>query len=164
MKIGILSATHNNLPITRKVVEIFKNSKIDLLIHTGDLTSPAMLKEFEGLECKFVLGKADIEIENLNIESMKLGFGRIDESCSFCIDEKDFFVFHGSDVGTFRDMIRSGKYDYIIKGHPYSYEDYTSNSSRVINPGALYNPDEMSVAILNTSSDKVERIKISEED
>jgi predicted phosphodiesterase len=60
--------------------------------------------------------------------------------------------------------VAMGEYDYIIKGHTHFFEDYTSNNTRIINPGTLYGHDEHTIAILDAAKDKVEKIIINEDD
>lgn len=163
MKIGIIADTHNNIALTRKAVSILKEGKVSMVVHAGDITSPKMLKLFEGLKCRFVLGNGDIDVEDLNKESHRMGFGVIENFCTFEADNKKFIVFHGNDVPLFREAVSSGKYDYIIKGHTHFFENYISNNARVINPGSLYGADTFSIAILDSESDRVEMIKLGEE-
>jgi len=160
MKIGIISDTHNNIELTEKALSVFKKNNVELIIHAGDFTSPKILNLFKNFNCKFVLGNGDIDIENLNKESKNLGFGCIDEQCTFETDNKKFIVFHGDNVLLFRKTVASGEYDYIIKGHTHFFENYISNKSRIINPGTLYSRDERSIAILDTKTDNVEMINI----
>jgi hypothetical protein len=110
-----------------------------------------------------VLGNGDIDVEALNAEAEKLGFGPIKDCCEFKADGKKIIVFHGSNVPQFRAAMASGTYDYVIKGHTHIFENYVVNNTRVINPGALYGADEFSVAILDTAAGKVERIRIEAE-
>ncbi|HOO70757.1 MAG TPA: YfcE family phosphodiesterase [Spirochaetota bacterium] len=163
MIIGIISDTHNNLAITKKALQIFKEKGVELVVHAGDLTSPKMLELFRGFNCKFVLGNGDIDVEELNRASEEFGFGCIEESCTFKAGGKNFILFHGNNVPMFRDAVASGKYDYIIKGHTHFYENYVSNKTRIINPGSLYSSDEYSIALLDTKTDKVDLIRIDEE-
>ena len=163
MKIGILSDTHNDIEMTEKALDLFREREVTLLIHGGDLTSPKMLQYFKGFDCRFVLGNGDIDEEYLNIEAEKLGFGPIEKVATFELEGKNFIVFHGNDVPLFREAVASGKYDYIIKGHTHFFENYVSNHGRVINPGALYGTDEFSVAILDLETDKVEMIRIEKD-
>ncbi|MCP4137192.1 MAG: metallophosphoesterase family protein [bacterium] len=163
MKIGIISDTHNNIDLTRQAIAVFKEQEVSFVIHAGDLTSPLMLKEFREFDCKFVLGNGDIDVENLNKESQMLGFGSIEEFCTFEIDNKKFIVFHGNNVPMFREAVASGIYNYIIKGHTHFFENYLSNNIRVINPGSLFGTDELSIVILDTETDKVEMIRIEED-
>jgi len=163
MKIGIISDTHNNLELARKAIEVFKSKNVDLVVHAGDLTSPKILELFSQFKCKFVLGNGDIDVEAINVKSGELGFGEVGEFCELDADDKKIFVFHGNDVPLFRKIVASGKYHYIIKGHTHFFENYISNSSRIINPGTLYGSEEYTVAILDTSLDKVEKIRINQE-
>ncbi len=163
MLVGLVSDTHNNVEQTLKAVTIFKQRNIDLLIHAGDFTSPKILEYFKDFNCRFVLGNADIDIAELNAVCETCGHGAIQDSCSFDFDDKKFIVFHGNDVPLFRQAVASGQYDYIIKGHTHFYENYVSGKTRVINPGSLYEQGECSIAILETTSGKVEIIRIHED-
>jgi putative phosphoesterase len=160
MKIGILSDTHNDIELTQKAINIFNENKVDLVVHAGDITSPRMLGLFKNFKCKFVLGNGDIDAEALNAESEKLGFSDIEKYCTFTADGKKIIVFHGNDVTQFRKAVASGMYDYVIKGHTHLFENYVSNKTRIINPGSLYGADEFSVAILDTESGRIDRIRI----
>lgn len=163
MLIGIISDTHNRIEMTRRAVEIFKERKINLLIHAGDLTSPKMLELFTDFPCRLVLGNGDIDCEEINAKSNLLGLCPLDELCAFEADKKKFIVFHGDNVALFREAVASGEYDFIIKGHTHVFEDYTANRSRVINPGALYAAEEYTVAVLDTDTEKLEMIRIEDE-
>ena len=160
MKIGLISDTHNDIEMIEHAIEVFKEREVDLVIHAGDLTSAKLISLFRGLPCRFVLGNCDIDIEDINAIAGELGFGCVDKCCEFEADEKKFIVFHGNDVPLFRKAVSSGKYDYIIKGHTHMFENYTSDKTRIINPGSLYRAEEHTVAILDTEKDKVEKIRI----
>ncbi len=163
MKIGIISDTHNDIELVRKAIEIFGEKKVDLIVHAGDITSPKMLSLFKGFKCKFVLGNGDIDVEDLNAESEKLGFDRIEKYVTFSADGKKIIAFHGNDIPFFRQAVASGEHDYVIKGHTHIFENYLTGTTRVINPGSLYGADEFSIAILHTESGRVERIRIEKD-
>ncbi len=164
MLIGIISDTHNNIELTSKAIDLFREREVEFVVHAGDLTSPRMVELFKNLRCIFVLGNGDIDVDYLNMECEKYGFGCMDHSCTFEAGGKKFIVFHGDNVPMFREAVASGEYDYIIKGHTHFFENYVSNRSRIINPGALYHRGEdCSVAILDTETDRVEMIRIEEE-
>ena len=160
MMIGIISDTHNNVELTQKALETFRERGVEVILHTGDLTSPDMLKLFSGFQAHFVLGNEDKDVEALNKQSALLGFGRIEQQYTFELEGKTFIMFHGTDVPLFRETVASGKYDYIIKGHTHFFENYFSQNSHVINPGALNKAYEFTIALLNTDSGKVEMITI----
>lgn len=162
MLVGIISDTHNNIELTQKALDVFRERHVDMVVHAGDITSPRMIELFRGFPCRFVLGNGDIDVEYLNGECNKHGFGCIDYTCTFEAGGKRFMVFHGDNVPLFREAVASGLYDYIIKGHTHFFENYVSNKSRIINPGALYRGEDCSVAILDTETDRVEMIRIED--
>ncbi|MCX7680160.1 MAG: metallophosphatase family protein [Spirochaetes bacterium] len=160
MKIGLIADTHNNLAMTMKAVEIFKEKGVELVIHAGDLTSPRIMELFRYFPCVFVLGNSDIDVEMINARAEEMGCGKVKDCCELEIDGKKIFVLHGNDVPAFRKAVSSGKYHYIVKGHTHFFENYVSSNTRIVNPGTLYGDDECTVAILDTKTDKVEKIKI----
>jgi len=160
MKIGLISDTHNDIEMIEHAIEVFKERNVDMVIHAGDLTSASLIPLFKDINCKFVLGNCDIDVDQINSVASECGFGCVESYCEFTADDKKFIVFHGNDVPLFRKAVSSGKYDYIIKGHTHMFENYTSDKTRVINPGSLYRGEEHTVAILDTGKDKVEKIRI----
>ena len=163
MKIGIISDTHNDLDMIKKAVAIFKEQRVDLVVHAGDLTSPKVVELFRDLPCKFVLGNCDIDSEAISAKANELGFGCVENCCDFTAGDKRILLFHGNDIPLFRKAVASGKYDYIIKGHTQIFENYRSNTTRIINPGSIYREDERTISILDTESDRVMKIKIDME-
>ena len=73
--IGVTGDTHNNLKNIKKICSIFNENRVDLVIHTGDISLPKSLLEFRSLNCpmKVVLGNNDIgEREDLEEVSKSL--------------------------------------------------------------------------------------------
>jgi len=160
VKIGIISDTHNDVAMVKKAVTVFKARGVDLVVHAGDLTSPKIMELFTDLPCRFVLGNCDLDAEAINDKARDLGFGCVEESCDFTAGGKRVLLFHGNDIPSFRKAVSSGIYDYIIKGHTHIFENYVSNKTRVINPGSIYREDERTVSVLDTETDRVEKIGI----
>lgn len=165
MIIGIVADTHNEKALTQKALNEFAKRKVELILHAGDIASAYMLSLFTGFNVKFVLGNDDKDVEAINSESLRLGFGSVGKELIFTAEGKSFIMFHGEDVPKFRAAVASNEYDYIIKGHAHCFENYLRGKSRVINPGALCKNHELkdcefTVAVLDTENDKVEKIKI----
>ena len=49
MRIGIISDTHDNVPMVQRAVEIFNAEAVDLVLHEGDYVSPFAVKPLSGL-------------------------------------------------------------------------------------------------------------------
>ncbi len=160
MKIGLIADTHNETELTKKALDIFKQRDISYILHAGDLTSPAMIALFEGFRCNFVLGNGDLDVELLNKETEKFGFGPIKKYLKIKLGDKKIMLFHGDDVPLYRESVACNEFDYIIKGHTHMFENYSKENCKIINPGSIYRGLECTVAILDTETDKVEKITV----
>ena len=163
MLLGIMADTHNDIDSFEKALTIFRERGIKTLVHAGDITSPRMLEYMVEFDCYIVLGNGDqIDKDVINWKASVLGLRPVDDKVEFEYDGKKFMVFHGNNVPLYRESVASGKYDYIIKGHTHYFENYVSNKSRIINPGAVYRHDESSIVILDVAADRVEKIDLDE--
>ena len=45
MLIGVVSDTHNNHKNIKNIIEIFNKRRVDLVIHTGDITNASSLEK-----------------------------------------------------------------------------------------------------------------------
>jgi uncharacterized protein len=61
MQLGILSDTHDELTRTRAAVDLLRAEGAEVLIHCGDLASPAILALCAVLPCYFVFGNHDAD-------------------------------------------------------------------------------------------------------
>lgn len=163
MLVGIIADTHNDIEATERALTVLRERGIEVVIHAGDITSPRMLQYLQGFDCYVVLGNGDmIDSDDINEKASSLGMRPVKDRIEFVIDSKKFVVFHGNDVPMYRKAVASGEYDYIIKGHTHEFENYILNGARIINPGSVYGHDESSIVILDTESDKVEKIRLDE--
>ena len=62
MILGVVSDTHNRLSNIAKIIGIFNSNKVDLVIHTGDITKAETLRKFSDLNCSLmcVYGNNDL--------------------------------------------------------------------------------------------------------
>ncbi|MDQ3807676.1 MAG: metallophosphoesterase family protein, partial [Thermoproteota archaeon] len=65
MKIGLISDTHDNFKTIEVAVSIFREKRIDYVIHAGDITTPEAVEAFAGLKMIGVLGNNDIDKKGL---------------------------------------------------------------------------------------------------
>ena len=135
MIIGIVGDTHNNLKSISKICEIFNEEKVDLVIHTGDITLPKSLKTFEKLNCKLlgVFGNNDLgERESLEITSKEFNCNLFDEPYFFTLENKIICVVHHPELID-ENLIENS--DYIFHGHTHRYRNETKNKTIIFNPG-----------------------------
>jgi putative phosphoesterase len=164
MKIGILSDTHNNQKNLLAALDLFKSRQVDTLIHCGDFTGADIVPLFQGFHVISVFGNGDIasgEIRaallNLNPENYAgmVYTGRIDGA--------RIAVTHGHVPGQVDELVHSGQYDYVFKGHSHQHKVERYNFTRLINPGALggLHREDRQICLLDLYSGKADFIKIS---
>jgi putative phosphoesterase len=155
MRLGILSDTHDQLARARLAVGLLRAEGADALAHCGDLTGPAMVAVCAALPCYFTFGNHDAD----NVPHLReavagaggvcLGWGGEVELAG-----KRVAVVHGHLHTDVRRLL-AGRPDYLLSGHSHLRGDRRDGPTRRINPGALDEADEFSVALLELEVDEV---------
>jgi putative phosphoesterase len=161
MIIGLISDTHDNVPNILKAKEIFKENKVSLVIHSGDVVAPKTVTFFEGLNVWFIKGNADGDTEKIKLFAEKQGGKYLGELAEFDIENKKFCVYHGTDPDKLRNLALSQKYDYVITGHTHEPYKIKEGKTLIINPGAHYYMSSNTIAILDTKNSSVRFIDVT---
>ena len=76
MRIGVVSDTHNNLLNCARIVELFNESGVERVVHTGDITQAKTVEVFADLRPSLfgVFGNNDLERASLEGAIKKHGF------------------------------------------------------------------------------------------
>ena len=53
MLVGVVSDTHNNIKNIKKIIHLFNEAQVELVIHTGDISKAETLRIFSALNCSF---------------------------------------------------------------------------------------------------------------
>ncbi len=135
MVIGIVGDTHNNLKNISKIIEIFNKEKVELVIHTGDITLPKSLRAFQKLNCKLVgvFGNNDIEEKKGLIEvSKEFECDIYEEPYFFKLQNKKICILHHPELINESLLNKS---DFIFHGHTHRYRNEIIMNTIVFNPG-----------------------------
>jgi uncharacterized protein len=138
MKIGVLSDTHNNLQNLRAALDLFRKENIDTIIHCGDLTGVEIAQGMQGFRIICVFGNGDIatgEIRAVLLAQDRENYAGMVYTGR--IGGARIAATHGHLPGAVDELVHSGEYDYVFKGHSHQHKDETVNFTRSINPGAL---------------------------
>ncbi len=134
MKIGVLSDTHDNLPLIEKAVGVFNRENVDLVLHLGDYCAPFALRPFRALrmEWKGVFGNNDGErMGLLEASGRRIVAGGLTLSWG----GKEIFVDH---INPLRSALAaSGRFDVILYGHTHTLEIYEEKGCLCVNPGEV---------------------------
>ena len=158
--IGIISDTHENEEAMRKAAELFKNGHVDFVVHCGDIVSPPVLENFQGLKMKLVFGNNDGDRKGLINKCREFGFEEIKDELEFYYKGKRFYVYHGTLIKKLDAATKSNKYDYVLTGHTHVRRDERMGKTRIINPGALFRAHPYTIALLDVEKGKLEFIEI----
>jgi len=161
--IGLISDTHDNIPNIIKAVEIFKEKNVDFVLHLGDVIAPATIEFFKGLDVRFVKGNCDGDVELLKekINEINCKFYNVLKKLKY--KDKVLMLFHGKPGDELKELISSGRYDYVIHGHTHKKRDEKIGKTRAVNPGAHYlSPKQTkhTIAVLDVEKDELEFIEV----
>ena len=67
MKIGVISDTHDNIPLIKRAVGLFNRNGVGHILHAGDFVAPFSILPFNALKSPFtgVFGNNDGEKKGL---------------------------------------------------------------------------------------------------
>lgn len=129
MKVGIVSDSHDNVPMIKRAVEVFNARKVEYVLHAGDYVAPFSVKEFMKLEARLigVFGNNDGE---------ETGIGAL---CGDIHHPPHSLVLDGRKILITHDLYdlnqeQQNNADVIIFGHTHKAE-IGEGSPLYINPG-----------------------------
>jgi putative phosphoesterase len=162
MKIGILSDTHGNLPITGKCADIFRKARVTAVFHCGDIGSFDVLNKLCELKISVhaVLGNVDRFSNDWKYASRPEGlqlhgrFGEIE------LGGKRIALLHSDDRARFNACVTSGDYDFVFTGHSHEFHDLMNKKTRCINPGTAGRGAPNTCVVLDLKSGQLERIEL----
>ena len=161
MIVGVVSDTHNNIKNIENIIKIFNKEKVDLVIHTGDISKAETLRLFSELSCPMtgVFGNNDRTEKGLKEVCYEYGFNFQNPPLSLTLENKKIAVFHepeliDSYIKKFVDV------QLIIHGHTHRYREDTLNDIIIFNPGesAGFLKGKNALGIIDLDNFKIRRI------
>jgi hypothetical protein len=155
MLVGLMSDTHDNLPMVDRAVELLNEKKVEVVLHAGDYVSPFVIPRFRALRARLigVFGNNDGDHEFLRRrfgENERLeirgGFARI------VFGGVRIALLHGHDEELLNALVESGGFDVVVHGHSHDAKVDRVGHTLVVNPGEVcgYLTGKSTVALLDT--------------
>ena len=165
MLIGLVSDSHDNLPLVEKSVQILNEQKVGLVLHAGDYVAPFVIARFKKLNCRFigVFGNNDGDHELLKKRFDDTTNCEVhDRFTQVVVDGYRIALLHGDELELLDAIIDSGYFNAVIHGHSHNRGVERKGKTLVINPGELcgYLTGKPSIAILDTSKDEARLIDL----
>lgn len=153
MIIGLISDTHDRLPLIERAIERLKEERVILVLHAGDYISPFTAKPFANLDAPIigVFGNNCAETETLSRVYSEVGADLRGYFAEVKEDGLRIALTHGH-IKSEMDKAMGGGYDVVVMGHSHRASVREENSILVINPGEVcgYLTGNSTVAFLDT--------------
>lgn len=159
MIIGIISDTHDHMPVIRKAVDLCNARQVGHVIHAGDFTSPFTFRALKHLTCDFtgIYGNNDGE----RVLLQKLSKQRIfTQPYILDLAGRKIVIMHEHQVVD--ALADSGHYDLVIYGHTHEPDIRKCGNTLIVNPGELsgWLHGKSTMAIADLSSLSAELIEL----
>lgn len=133
MRIGVVSDTHNNLRNVERIVELLNESRVERVVHTGDITQAKTLEIFARLDAPLfgVFGNND-EREALSDVASRLGMQLVDGPLHLEWASRRIVVVH--DPLELPAALRP-EHSVALHGHNHRCVEERTKTRLVFNPG-----------------------------
>lgn len=155
MIVGIISDTHDNLPLVDKAVKKLNGEGVTLVLHAGDYVAPFVIPKFKELKAKIVgvLGNNDGDRELLKKRAAE--HGNMELRGNFAeiqAGNVKIALIHGHEDELLKALINSQSFEVVVHGHTHMAEIYRKGSTLVVNPGEVcsYITGKSTIALLDT--------------
>jgi len=136
MLVGVVSDTHNNLLNVKRLVALFNKEKVDLVIHTGDISQPKTIDALSELDCPLlgVFGNNDVSEEGLIEACKKYNYHFQQPPLVKELEGIKIAVFHEPDyINEFLE--ENNDINLVLHGHTHRYFNQEIKGIKVFNPG-----------------------------
>ena len=159
MKLGIISDTHDNVPMVKKAVEFFNEADVDAVLHAGDYVSPFSVKPLLTLECDFlgVWGNNDGD----KIVLQNVSQGKI-ETSPYISSYGNRKILLGHYFETLEALIMSQEFHLIIYGHTHKPDIRKKGKTLIVNPGECggWLDGKSTIAIVDLENQEAELVEL----
>ena len=161
MLVGVVSDTHNNIKNIKKIIDLFNEAQVELVVHTGDISKAETLRIFSKLDAPLVgvYGNNDRIEEGLEEVCIEYDFNFQEPPLAINLKDKKIVVFHEPDL--IKEYIKEHKdTDLILHGHTHRYKEEKIDQTVYFNPGESAGSMEgkSALGIVNLNNLEIKRI------
>lgn len=161
MRIGVVGDTHNQMSNVDQIVALFQEARVERVIHTGDITQPAVLERFARLAVPLlgVFGNNDLhDRERLASQARRLGMDLTDPPRTVEWAGRRILVVHDPEEAP--TPLPTGL-DLVLHGHTHRHRLEQNGDTLIFNPGecAGFMSGQNSVGVVNLITLDTERLR-----
>lgn len=166
MIIGILSDTHDRLPLIDEAVKRLTELNVELVLHAGDYISPFVKDSLKNLTVPLigVFGNNDGDKGLLKKKFAEFGADIRGKFAFVVADGLRIALLHGDETELMRSLLELESHDVLISGHTHVPKIYRKGQTLVINPGEASGilTGKATIAILDTESLEARIVQLNE--
>lgn len=155
MLVGVISDTHDNLPMIEKAVKRLNEERVSVVLHAGDYVSPFIIPKFKALNAQLigVFGNNDGDRELLKARCSETGNCEIrGRFAEVNVDGFRIALLHGDETELLNALINCGGFDAVVYGHFHAEVSRVNGKTLIVNPGEVcgYITGKTTMALLDT--------------
>ncbi len=155
---GLISDTHDNLPMVDKALRLFKSEGVECVLHAGDWVAPFTAKKFGQYAGKLFgsYGNNDGEVLGLSKVFREMDAVVRGELTELELDGDRVAVIHGTYPALVDAVVGSGRFSTVVSGHSHMPVIERKGDVLWVNPGEAcgYLYGRPTVALLDTADRK----------
>jgi putative phosphoesterase len=157
MRIGVLSDTHDNLPLVDTAVERLNDERVDLVLHAGDYVAPFIAPRLANLDASLIGVFGNNDGDQRLLEARFGEYDHLDlrgEFAAVNADDRAIGLLHGDDRELLQALIAREAFDIVVHGHTHQAVVLRKGKTLVVNPGETcgYLTGRPSIAVVDTVS------------
>jgi len=165
MLVGLISDTHDRLPMVEKAVKRLNEENVGLVLHAGDYVAPFVVPKFKDLKARLigVFGNNDGDHEFLKRRfSEYKGLELRGNFAEIVIDGLRVALLHGHEEELLKALVESEWFDVVVHGHTHKAEVYRKGKTLVVNPGEVcgYLSGRSTIALFDSVKREVRSIDL----
>jgi putative phosphoesterase len=165
MLVGLLSDTHDRLPLIDEAVKKLNQAKVELVLHSGDYVSPFVAANFKQLKVPLigVFGNNDGDKITLKKKFAEQGKDIRGRFAFVVVDGLRIALLHGDETELMRSLLELESHDVLVSGHTHEPKVCRKGRTLIINPGEAcgYLSGKPTIAILDTETLEVKTIELN---
>ncbi len=135
MKLGIMSDSHDNVPMVRRAVELFTRRKVDLVVHAGDFVAPFAVAPLADLDCRVLAVFGNNDGERVALARKLDAIGKVHPNLAEAeVGGRRLAAVHYPELA--EPIAAGGRFDLVVYGHTHEV-DIRRGETVMLNPGEV---------------------------
>jgi putative phosphoesterase len=162
--VGLISDTHDRLPLIDEAVKRLNEEKAELVLHAGDYVAPFVASHFKSLKTRLigVFGNNDGDRVLLRKKFAEIGADIRGRFAFVAADGLKIALLHGDEADLLRSLLELESHDVLVSGHSHVAKTYRKGRTLVVNPGEAcgYISGQPTISIIYTDTLDVKTIQL----